>query len=166
MIHSFFVDEIPIVLTSNIDGYIPLKFEAEQTYYLICDGSNGQAHSDLSSSQYYQVACSPSTSKQNNASQQRQIDSLPVNSGNDAEMKAERLKAAIMNDKSGTAMRRLQALAAEKASASTSSSHIGGIDLGPEPQKPPRKGLKNSRSLRGNEEESSGGAYMDFAYAV
>ena len=181
---SFVSDGLPIVMTANIDGYIPLKFETGKTYSMSCDGVTQGARSDSFNNQSSSIK-SPETHQTTehqlfnglpSVSTSREFDYADVSKAasppstkaktSSAESKAERLKAMIQNDKSGNALRRLQAAAGREPS-SYSSSVSSSLELlpGEEPVKPPRRGAagnKNNKSGRSDD----GGSFMDVTAAL
>lgn len=147
------------MLTSNIDGYIPLKFETGRTYSVSCDGVP-QGSFSTSSSNQRRIVKSPESNEvtqrqpangltssslteptDSRVSNQSQANK-PLSHQASSNSKADRLKAIIQNDKSGNAMQRLQVAAA--ASRSLQQSTKGGQRStglpADEPVKPPRRG--------------------------
>lgn len=180
------------MLTTNIDGYIPLKFQAGKTYRVSCDdvsrgtrlnlstnksgdakslgmhesvetpSVNGQVSDSTSTKLYY-----GSVSKEGSASPSKELAKEP-----NADSKTERLKAMILSDRSGNAMRRLQA-----AALTVNAPVVSGLDRtlqdphsavelpsNDEPVKPPRRGA-GSKNPRDNA-EAAASSYMDVTAAI
>ena len=234
MLLCVIVDGLPIVLTSNIDGYIPLKFESGGTYHMSCQAaspgnslisSNVRHQSDMSCSpeSRYHAARSLPSSQQSHQQQQQQhrttAESLKYDhrssnsvvstgseaaaavSGTDVDIDSQaaaaqrtaKLKSLIISDKSGNAMRRLQAAAAgmnsNPASAaaavstynqsngallelsagasvmghSASDNHVGSAAA--EPRKPPRRG-NHKKNNRSDDSADQANSFMDVTAAI
>lgn len=158
-----FSDSIPMVLTSNIDGYIPLKFSSGQTYHINCPDASDRRTSSKNltdDTPLKQASLSLGGRDSNGVSD-------PNTSRTDA------LKALIINDKTGSALNHLKAMAESKANKNTASGvaaisedaqPVQNYDSAPEPKKPPRrataKGLKTNSSSD-ESDRSSSSAYVD-----
>lgn len=222
MILLSIIDGLPIVLTSNIDGYIPLKFEVGGLYHMSCEAaspgnalisSNTRHQSDTSRSPgaHNLTTKSQPSVNYNSATEspqqltEHQLTSIDDNksssSGRPAaavsttgthvvhiDPRTAKLKALINNDKSGNAMRRLQAAAANINSGSSSAKQqqSNGVELSGsavaalrhtdtdsqtlaatavEPRKPPRRG-NNKKSNRSDDSSDPANSFMDVTAAV
>lgn len=199
----FVSDGLPIVLTSNIDGYIPLKFEVGRAYHLTCDEAYAQGSTLISAGTRHQsgygqssgisvyderaqptgsrhVATESQTAQhQNNsiAAHGKTADKLT-----DIDPTHAKLKELIMSDKSGNAMRRLQAAATHTNGPSAMSGQpISDGVAGPtdtddynmsrvlpgaeEPVKPPRRGV-NKKANRSDDSGDGSTTFMDVTAAI
>ncbi|XP_067946060.1 WD repeat and coiled-coil-containing protein-like isoform X2 [Watersipora subatra] len=162
------LDDLPLVLTENLDGYIPLKFETGKVYRVSCDVASRGAQSCSSSNQitasppvktrdsrekalFDGILSASADEELNYAASSKDVSQQPQVSGT----AAERLKSIIQNDKSGHVLKRLHAASRGQGQARLPVE---------EPVKPPRKGTpgKSSKSVRGDD----GGSFMDVTAAV
>jgi len=181
------VDGLPIVLTSNIDGYIPLKFEANQTYYVSCDAASqvaGFSQTTLSNQRTNYKSLerndmelplangsisSPLTADHSDLSRESTTKNKLLSAQNSD---SERLRAMILNDKSGNAMRRLQAAVAGDVSAANRLGKQTSLPAeyvpSEEPVKPPRRGVgsKPARCNRPEDTSDGGSSFMDVTAAL
>lgn len=181
------VDGLPIVLTSNIDGYIPLKFEANQTYYVSCDAASqvaGFSQTTLSNQRTNYKSLerndmelplangsisSPLTADHSDLSRESTTKNKLLSAQNSD---SERLRAMILNDKSGNAMRRLQAAVAGDMSAASRLGKQTSLSAeyvpSEEPVKPPRRGVgsKPARCNRPEDTSDGGSSFMDVTAAL
>ena len=234
MLLCVIVDGLPIVLTSNIDGYIPLKFESGGTYHMSCQAaspgnslisSNVRHQSDMSrspESRYHAARSLPSSQLSHQRQQHRTTaESLMYDhrssnsvvstgseaaaaavSGTDVDIDSQaaaaqrtaKLKSLIISDKSGNAMRRLQAAAAgmnskpasaAAAAVSTNSQSNGALlelsagasvighsdtdnhvgSAAAEPRKPPRRG-NHKKNNRSDDSGDQANSFMDVTAAI
>lgn len=164
-----------MILTSNIDGYIPLKFEAGVTYHVSYDGfaqgsalipshvqdqssyptSSGiqtSAESPQSVRGYHMQVVSEKSHVQNTAAPYTKTKAEEAQS--EVDPRTAKLKNLIMNDRSGHAMRRLKAAAAsaqlhnQAGDAEEQTDQLPPLphSSGGEPVKPPRRGSANKKT--------------------
>lgn len=141
----FILDGCPIILTSNIDGYIPLKFQSGKTYEMSCNAASQRET-------VQSTGLSPRASQAPIAVLQSPEPQLT---------RTQALKAIIQSDKSGNALERLRTIAAEKKKQETNSPPS-------EPIKPPRRSnsrqrMEGSDSIHSNQ---SSGSIVDVTYAL
>lgn len=157
------------MLTSNIDGYVPLKFEPGRTYNVSCYNCYKNLES---ASNTVRNASSPSTSKQRNmdtVSSSTQKETVDTQSNDTSSMgaaaKRDAVKSLILSDESGNMMRRLNAMSSAYLNGKTQSTASLDFDLGPEPKKPPRKNAQKAKSVS-NDSADGSGSFVDVTYAL